>query len=251
MEELYHTPLGMQRQIPGSESNMAHNITTLINQRLPDCVLGEPVWCYTCKLWKPDRTHHCRVCNACVLKMDHHCPWVNGCIGFANYRFFIQFLFYVSLLSIWTFITSLVAFIQYNGLSTFDRLALAIVIISGIFAIVMSSFTISHLGLVLMNRTTIENTRFQRWKRSKKRGKTDNRLIETFTESGKNVFNRGWKDNWIDVMGNKPLLWFVPLHSEQDTLKDGVHYRVNESVLKEYRSEDLSRRRPADVNPVP
>ena len=53
-----------------------------------------PRYCEKCCKIKPDRCHHCSVCNTCVLKMDHHCPWVNNCVGFANYKFFMLFLFY-------------------------------------------------------------------------------------------------------------------------------------------------------------
>ena len=27
-------------------------------------------WCETCEWWKPDRAHHCRVCDTCVLRME-------------------------------------------------------------------------------------------------------------------------------------------------------------------------------------
>ncbi|KAI9498548.1 DHHC palmitoyltransferase-domain-containing protein, partial [Zychaea mexicana] len=69
-------------------------------------------WCDKCEWWKPDRAHHCRVCDTCVLRMDQ----VNGCVGFANYRYFIQFICYASGIAAWVFTTSLAAFIMGNGL---------------------------------------------------------------------------------------------------------------------------------------
>nr|GAT46352.1 Zf-DHHC-domain-containing protein [Mycena chlorophos] len=30
--------------------------------------------CRRCAVNRPERAHHCRICNRCVLKYDHHCP---------------------------------------------------------------------------------------------------------------------------------------------------------------------------------
>lgn len=30
-------------------------------------------YCLLCHVFKPDRCHHCSICNRCVLNMDHHC----------------------------------------------------------------------------------------------------------------------------------------------------------------------------------
>ncbi|KAI8430958.1 hypothetical protein MSG28_001064 [Choristoneura fumiferana] len=35
--------------------------------------------CTKCCSIKPERAHHCSVCQRCIRKMDHHCPWVNNC----------------------------------------------------------------------------------------------------------------------------------------------------------------------------
>jgi hypothetical protein len=43
-------------------------------------VTGEVVGCEhrmcgPCGGYKPPGSHHCRICNRCVCRMDHHCPW--------------------------------------------------------------------------------------------------------------------------------------------------------------------------------
>jgi len=32
--------------------------------------------CSQCQTFKPPFSHHCRICNRCISRMDHHCPWV-------------------------------------------------------------------------------------------------------------------------------------------------------------------------------
>ncbi|XP_032527029.2 palmitoyltransferase ZDHHC16 [Danaus plexippus] len=51
--------------------------------------------CKKCISPKPPRTHHCSVCDRCILGMDHHCPWLNNCVGFYNARYFYLYMVYM------------------------------------------------------------------------------------------------------------------------------------------------------------
>ncbi|KHN85060.1 putative palmitoyltransferase ZDHHC16 [Toxocara canis] len=51
--------------------------------------------CRRCENYKPKSTHHCAICDRCVLHMDHHCIWINQCVGLRNHRYFLQFVIFV------------------------------------------------------------------------------------------------------------------------------------------------------------
>ncbi|KAF9243377.1 DHHC palmitoyltransferase-domain-containing protein [Melanogaster broomeanus] len=54
--------------------------------------------CKRCGQMRPERAHHCRICNKCVLKYDHHCPVrINQCVGLHNERHFVLFMAYLVL----------------------------------------------------------------------------------------------------------------------------------------------------------
>ena len=108
--------------------------------------------CQRCLVFKPDRTHHCRQCNKCVLKMDHHCPWVANCIGFYNYKYFLNMLFYASITSLLIVVTTYEVFISvlaYEGIDI--GIAYFVVtawILSLIFCFIITGFFCFHLYLV-------------------------------------------------------------------------------------------------------
>jgi|EP01049_Picozoa_sp_SAG25_P011554 hypothetical protein len=58
-------------------------------------------WCNTCRLLRPPRSHHCRVCDICVVRFDHHCVWLNTCIAAKNLRWFLAFVGWHALLCIY------------------------------------------------------------------------------------------------------------------------------------------------------
>ncbi|KAI8982965.1 hypothetical protein BDB01DRAFT_135481 [Pilobolus umbonatus] len=61
----------MSFQPANNQSNLS-NTMPFVSICKPD---GQPRFCHMCECFKPDRSHHCKECNSCVLKMDHHCPW--------------------------------------------------------------------------------------------------------------------------------------------------------------------------------
>ncbi|KAF2356494.1 Palmitoyltransferase DHHC domain [Trinorchestia longiramus] len=51
--------------------------------------------CAPCENVAPPRSRHCGICGCCVLKREHHCIFTGCCIGLYNHRFFVCFLVYM------------------------------------------------------------------------------------------------------------------------------------------------------------
>jgi palmitoyltransferase ZDHHC2/15/20 len=155
--------------------------------------------CQRCLRTKPDRCHHCSQCNRCVLKMDHHCPWVANCIGFYNYKYFINMLFYTTVTT-WLIVGTTTPLLE--GVMSCDavdyRLAYYIItsyILSAALGLVITCFLIFHIWLIVKQYTTIEFCE----------KRTENEA--TFKIS---PYNRGCFNNFKTVLGSNVLLWFVP-----------------------------------------
>uniref|UniRef100_A0A0K0E850 Palmitoyltransferase n=1 Tax=Strongyloides stercoralis TaxID=6248 RepID=A0A0K0E850_STRER len=70
--------------------------------------------CLKCESFRPPRAHHCRICNRCIRKMDHHCPWVNNCIGEFNQKYFLQFLSYIFIISLYSIFIIILSWIYHD-----------------------------------------------------------------------------------------------------------------------------------------
>ncbi|XP_010000816.1 PREDICTED: palmitoyltransferase ZDHHC2 [Chaetura pelagica] len=166
-------------------------------------------YCDRCHLVKPDRCHHCSVCDKCILKMDHHCPWVNNCVGFSNYKFFLLFLAYSLLYCLFIAATDLQYFIRFwtNGLP--DTQAkfhiMFLFFAAAMFSVSLSSLFGYHCWLVSKNKSTLEVFRAPIF-----RHRTD-----------KNGFSLGFSKNLRQVFGDEKKYWLLPVFS---SLGDGCSF---------------------------
>ncbi|KAK3147164.1 hypothetical protein QOZ80_3BG0278900 [Eleusine coracana subsp. coracana] len=84
---------------PGTVTN--ENVSQYVSSYPYDNIIYVEKECSTCKITRPARVKHCRICDRCVARFDHHCGWMNNCIGEKNTRYFVAFLVWHFLLCLY------------------------------------------------------------------------------------------------------------------------------------------------------
>ncbi|KAI8853755.1 DHHC palmitoyltransferase-domain-containing protein [Chytridium lagenaria] len=201
---------------------------------------GKPRWCKTCEVYKPPRSHHCRECNRCVLKMDHHCPWLNNCVGHRNLGHFLRFLLSVTFAVIYAL--ALIGFRMWDLISNQEHYgshytpyagyhytppANNAELLSMVFNLVLLFillFTVGILSIwqlyfVTCNTTTIENSENSKIQDLIAKNKVSADI--TFP------YDLGTYRNLQAVLGSHVLLWWLPQPAEGD----GLSFDIDPELL--------------------
>uniref|UniRef100_A0A8V0ZFE3 Palmitoyltransferase n=1 Tax=Gallus gallus TaxID=9031 RepID=A0A8V0ZFE3_CHICK len=128
--------------------------------------------CRKCIAPKPARTHHCSICNRCVLKMDHHCPWLNNCVGHYNHRYFFSFCLFMTMGCIYCSISGWDMFRDaYAAIETyyqtppptftfrqraFHKSVVYLWVLCSSVALALGALTLWHAALITRGETSIE-----------------------------------------------------------------------------------------------
>lgn len=160
--------------------------------------------CQRCLRAKPDRTHHCSQCHRCVLKMDHHCDWVGNCIGFSNYKYFLNTLFYASASTIIIAVSSSRVASHALKISEVPAGSAVFIVIAYVLAcvlaIIITCFFLFHLWLTTNQYTTIEYR--------------EKRTSDLF--KNRSPYDLGAYRNLQAVLGENPLVWLLPFARNLD-----------------------------------
>mmetsp|Transcript_42618 Transcript_42618/g.92870 ORF Transcript_42618/g.92870 Transcript_42618/m.92870 type:complete len:355 (-) Transcript_42618:17-1081(-) len=193
---------------------------------------GDRRHCKWCGKYKPDRCHHCRVCRMCVLKMDHHCPWIYNCVGFRNHKYFFLLLLYSTvdcnliIFSMFTTVQNAIdektPFMTMFTLLFGETLAMFL-------GLLVTTFFLFHIWLMLRAMTTVEFCE----KSCKKVGYDSS------------VYDRGLYGNICIVLGDAPLLWFLPVSGPSG---DGLVYISEDTPLN--RDVEAGRRGRSPLAPA-
>ncbi|KAF8787509.1 probable palmitoyltransferase ZDHHC24 [Argiope bruennichi] len=191
--------------------------------------LLKPMWhfCSICEANAPPRTHHCDRCNCCIFKRDHHCTFSACCIGLKNYRYFLIFLFYMSIGCFYASVFNMFFIWEYlGGFSLFSIAAhilpfvfwlfgylqftvflytmLSMLALVGFFFV--ANLFLFHVQNMLKNQTTFERN------------------------NGIRTYDLGWRENIVQSLGKNWYKSFILPIFASHLPSDGLSFPTNEQT---------------------
>jgi DHHC palmitoyltransferase len=175
--------------------------------------------CRRCSGLKPPRAHHCSMVDRCVLRFDHYCPWVFQTVGHYNYKFYFLTVLYCTLLcgtvSLAVLARFLVTGVRFSDECTLElSLCGTLLAVALLFWFMVGGLFGTHYRYVALNLTTVEwMSELNQFQNLGVRGFDRFRLTDHRWYLGTE------RRNWEQVLGTRPLLWFLPVAT---TLGDGI-----------------------------
>ncbi|CAD8151134.1 unnamed protein product [Paramecium octaurelia] len=156
---------------------------------------SKKVYCEKCKCQKPERCHHCSICDRCVLQMDHHCPWINTCVGYQSRKQFILLLFYALLFNFITVVSTTKTYLLSFKFSIFNMIYALACIGNYVLVFLLFNFLKYHIELLQKNQTTLED------------------IISKNNQTNFNFYDIDPHTNVTQIFGQNKSLWLFPIYS--------------------------------------
>lgn len=214
------------------ETNL-HNLNPFIFDTHKHNRLQEKNVCNICKRYMPPRSFHCKKCNRCCLKYSHHGILYDVCVGFKNFKNYVQF--YVSSLSlilIFFFYISIALFVP--DIKKSNIIVIIFSLISTIPIIALNTKTlIDAFKLVRNNETYMEQEALNKYIAG------DKTLAYVFQEGSivqnssvkdrkiLNPYNLEISENITEVFGENYYDWINPFFTGNG---DGMFFKTVDNV---------------------
>ncbi|XP_034415902.1 palmitoyltransferase ZDHHC23 isoform X2 [Cyclopterus lumpus] len=162
---------------------------------------GRRNWCPVCRMVRPPRAGHCRICGVCVLRLDHHCVC---CVGQTNHRSFLLTLVLFLLTSLYGIILVLQSVCPNQHLFTallycpgvYNQYSTALCFTCAWYS---SIVTCGLLHLLMVQVINVSYNVTEREARTALRDKTVRSAYwGLVVDTG--VYSRGFRGNWAEFM---------------------------------------------------
>jgi palmitoyltransferase len=226
---------GVKKRKPQPSKKQIASSKVATNEKIRSWMMMAPDewgYCNRSNQPKPPRAHYDHVSKTLVLCLDHYCPWMFNVVGYFNYRYFCNFLWFVQLGMIYGGCITYESFMNTGGrLYRMQRdqlrktgirkrlfpmvpfpderlkisLACMLCLSIGLAVACLGGF---HLYLCLTGQTTIEF--HGNW--------MNRRKAKRLNKKWKNPYDMGLKRNWQQVYGSGNALraFLIPSKREPE-----------------------------------